>query len=177
MAEGWGFMTVNRPAELATSDASVQASLLHACREIEKTGYSCDAIALLYGNCPVRPAGLIDEAIEMLEKTGCDSVRSFAPVGKMHPNWMARVEGSVVKPYLPGSIHRRQDLEPLYFHDGGIVVVTRKALDLQLEKPGDPHAFFGVDRRAVMTEAAGVVEIDRPVDLFLAEAVLRSVGG
>jgi hypothetical protein len=37
----------------------------------------------------------------------------------------------------------------------------------------DPHAFFGVDRRAVRTEAGDTVEIDTLRDFYLAEAILR----
>ena len=37
----------------------------------------------------------------------------------------------------------------------------------------DPHAFFGIDRRAIQTEMGETVEIDHQRDLFWAEAVLR----
>ncbi len=199
LARSQGFTPVPRPPELATGDASVQAVLLHALRYIEQEhgrdrspsgllhaqngGFGetalpghgpFDAIALFYGNCPVRPPGVVDAAIALLETTGCDSVRSFAPTGKLHPNWMARIKGDVVEPYLPGSIHRRQDLEPLFFHDGAIVVVTRASLLRQLDHPQDPHAFFGIDRRAIPTQSGETVEIDQEVDLFLAEAILRA---
>jgi CMP-N-acetylneuraminic acid synthetase len=87
---------------------------------------------------------------------------------------MARLTGDRVEPYLPGSIHRRQDLEPLFFHDGAIVAVTRASLLRQLDHPEDPHAFFGVDRRAIPTKSGETVEIDQEMDLFLAEAILRA---
>jgi hypothetical protein len=41
------------------------------------------------------------------------------------------------------------------------------------ENPGDPHAFFGVDRRGIRTGIGETVEIDELRDLYLAEAVLR----
>ena len=178
LAKAQGFDLVPRPAELATGDASVQAVLLHALRHIERDHSSTfDAIVLLYGNCPVRPPGLTDAAINLLESTGCDSVRSFAPTGKLHPNWMARLHGDRVEPYLPGSIHRRQDLEPLFYHDGAIVAVTRASLLRQIAHPEDPHAFFGIDRRAIATQSGQTVEIDQEMDLFLAEAILRARSG
>ncbi len=178
LAGGCGFSLVSRPVELATGDASVQAVLLHAMQQIERAeSFPADAVVLLYGNCPVRPPGLVESAISVLEATGCDSVRSFAPVGKMHPNWMARLSGDRVEPYLPGSIHRRQDLEPLFFHDGAIVAVTRASLLRQLDHPADPHAFFGVDRRAIPVPAGTTVEIDQEMDLHLAEAILRARRG
>jgi hypothetical protein len=42
-----------------------------------------------------------------------------------------------------------------------------------LQFPADPHAFFGIDRRAVLTEMGETVEVDHQRDLYWAEAVLR----
>jgi len=171
--------TINRPADLATSDASVQATLLHAMHAVEaRSPFRADAIVVLYGNVPVRADGDIDRAIEMLESTGCDSVRSFCPVGKWHPAWMARLnERDCVSLLQPNSIHRRQDLEAVYLHDGGVIAVSRASLLRGEANPHDPHAFFGVDRRAIRTKTGDVVEIDQLRDLYWAEAVLRERGG
>ena len=169
--------TIARPAELCTSDASVQDTLLHALDSVEcRTGWRADAVVILYGNVPVRPAGVIDRCVDHLVSTGCCSVRTFAPVGKWHPGWMAALDGDVVRPHRPGSIHRRQDLEPLFLHDGGCVAMTRAALERGRDTPEDPHAMFGVDRRGVTVEAGDVVEVDCERDLYLAEAVLRAKG-
>jgi CMP-N,N'-diacetyllegionaminic acid synthase len=176
LARREGFTTIDRPAELATADAAVQAVLLHAVGVLDARVAPAQAVVLLYGNCPVRPPGVIDAAIELLERTGADSVRSFAPVGKLHPAWMARLEDDRVVPLQPGSIHRRQDLAPLYHHDGAVVAVTRASLLRQIDHPDDPHAFFGLDRRALRVSAGSTVEIDQELDLYLAEAVLRGRG-
>ena len=42
--------------------------------------------------------------------------------------------------------------------------------------PSDPHAFFGEDRRGIVTAPGETVEIDARRDLYLAEAVLRDRG-
>lgn len=176
LARAAGFETIQRPLELATSEAAVQAVLLHAMEQVEQGGaFKADAIVTLYGNVPLRPAGVIDRAVAMLFDTACDSVRSFVPVGKWHPNWMARLEDDRVKPLARGSIHRRQDLAPVFLHDGAVVACTRKSLLRGKKKPEDPHAFFGVDRRAVRTEPGQTVEVDQLTDLCLAEAILSRV--
>ncbi|MGH7177834.1 MAG: cytidylyltransferase domain-containing protein [Tepidisphaeraceae bacterium] len=167
-----GVSTLVRPAELATDEASVQDVLLHTLNEVESSGeFLFDSVALLYGNVPVRPAGLIDQALAMLEATGCDSVRSLTPVGKWHPAWMMRLEGTRIHPLETGSIHRRQDLPTLYLHDGGIVVASRAALVRAADSPDDPHAFFGHDCRGLVA-GGPVVEIDQRRDLLLAAAAL-----
>ncbi|MGD0542615.1 MAG: acylneuraminate cytidylyltransferase family protein [Tepidisphaeraceae bacterium] len=174
LARARGLQVIDRPAELASASASVQDAMLHAMETLEsEESFRADGLVVLYGNVPVREPGIIDRAVEMLRETGCDSVRSFCPVGKWHPAWMCRLEGNRVEPLVPGSIHRRQDLTPMYLHDGAVVAVSRKSMLRGRENRGDPHAFFGTDRRGIVTEAGHTVEIDQSRDLFLAEAILR----
>lgn len=179
LAREAGLQTVDRPDALATADASVQDVMLHAMGAVESgCDFRADALVVLYGNVPVRPAGAIDRAVRMLAETGCDSVRSFCPVGKWHPGWMARLEPcGAVRALHTGSIHRRQDLDPLVLHDGAVVAVSRGAMLRGRAHPDDPHAFFGVDRRGFAVETGGTVEIDHRRDLYWAEAVLRDYGG
>jgi CMP-N,N'-diacetyllegionaminic acid synthase len=169
-----GFAAIARPAALAMSDASVQDVLLHAMRAIEANrDVRFDAIVTLYGNCPLRGDGVIDRALDELLQSGCDSVRTFCPVGKWHPGWMSRLNDGKVEALQAGSIHRRQDLEPLFLHDGAVVAVTRASMLRGEATPYDPHAFFGVDRRGIETAMGETVEIDHLRDLYWAEAVLR----
>jgi len=169
-----GFEAIARPPHLATDDASVQDVLLHAMAAVERDGaFRADAVATLYGNVPVRRPRVIDAAIAVLRQTGADSVRSFCPVGKWHPRWMSRVAAQgVVEPLHPGSVHRRQDLERLFLHDGAVVVSSRTAMDAAAADRGDPHAFFGTDRRAVIGDPTDTVEVDTRRDLLLAVAIL-----
>ncbi len=171
-----GLETIRRPAELATADASVQDVMLHALDQVERCGdgFHADALVVMYGNVPIRPFGVIDEALALLEQTQCDSVRSFCPVGKWHPAWMSELRDDRVLPLLRGSIHRRQDLPPLFLHDGAVVAVSRASMLRGRRYPDDPHAFFGVDRRAVTTGSGETVEVDELKDLFLAEGILRA---
>jgi CMP-N,N'-diacetyllegionaminic acid synthase len=170
-----GFDAIDRPVDLATDSASVQDVLLHALdHEEQRLATRFDAVVTLYGNVAVRPVDLIDSAIGLLVATGCDSVRSFAPVGKFHPAWMSKIiEDQRVEALQPGSIHRRQDLEKLFHHDGGVVVSSRAIMDVAREHRDDPHAFFGSDRRGVIVEQGDVVEVDSRRDLMMAEAAVR----
>jgi CMP-N,N'-diacetyllegionaminic acid synthase len=175
LAAAENFQTIARPAHLATADASVQDVMLHALEQVDAhSDFKADALVVLYGNVPVRPAGAINRAIQMLRETGCDSVRSFCPVGKWHPAWMAQLADDRVVPLQQGSIHRRQDLTPLFLHDGGVVAVSRQSMLRGKTNPKDPHAFFGSDRRGFAVGAGQTVEIDELRDLYWAEAVLRS---
>lgn len=174
-----GVEVVARPADLAGDTATIDAAARHAVSEAAPRGESRDPIVLLYANVPVRPDGLIDRALDTLARTGADSVQSYARVGKHHPWWTARVDGAsgAVTPWegdvLNHGVFRRQDLPPAFVPDGGVIAVVREALMLEIPgvAPG-PHAFFGNDRRGVVTEEGGVVDIDTEIDALVAEAVL-----
>lgn len=169
-----GIPVVARPPELAADTARVDAAVRHAVAWYEASrGTVVDAVAILYGNIPVRADGIVDRCLEHLETTGCSSVRTVAPVTKQHPDWIHRLDGDHLIQFRPNSIHRRQDLEPLYYHDGSVIAVTRGSLFAAADS-ADPHAFFGPDRRAVLQQPEDTVDVDSLIDLYQAEAILRS---
>ncbi len=175
LARRAGITVIDRPAELATDTATVDAAARHAVTVWERRhGTTADAIVLLYANIPVRADDLIDRAIEQLTRTGADSVRSVAPVSKQHPDWLHRLDGDRMSQYRPNSIYRRQDLEELYYHDGAVAAVTRAALFGALATPNDHQAFLGRDRRGLLQRPQDAVDVDEPADLNVAEALLKA---
>lgn len=170
-----GIEIVERPPELANDTATVDAAARHAVEVWESRHGGCvDAVVLMYGNIPIRTEGLVDRSLEHLRRTGASSVRSVAPVGKHHPDWLHRLEDDRMVQFRANSIYRRQDLEPLYYHDGAAVAVTRRALCDALLTPDDKQSFLGPDRRALVQTPEDAVDVDEAIDLFLAEAVLRA---
>ena len=136
-------------------------------------------VVVLYASVPVRPSDLTARALHLLEASGCDSAQSFAKVGKHHPWWTAqaddqgRLSGWGGGP-LFNNCFRRQDLPPALVPDGGVMAMTRASLaGLPGAAPG-PHAFLGIDRRAVITGQGEVIDIDAPIDAVVAAAVLRA---
>ncbi len=180
VARSMGVETVERPESLADDDATVDDAARHA---FEALGSPDGPVVILYANVPVRPAGLIDRAIEMMGHTRADSVQSYAPVGKHHPWWTAKVDmmSGDVRPWegevLNRGVYRRQDLPAAYVPDGGVLVVTADALMRRVGAPDGPHAFFGNNRRGVLTGEGEVVDIDSRIDLLVADAVLRERSG
>lgn len=184
IARAMGAEVLERPAALATDGARVDDAARDAVKSLEVAGgRALDVpIVILYANVPVRPADLIDRALERLGESGCDSVQSYQGVGKNHPWWTARLskdgeveawEGEV----LNHGVFRRQDLPPAYVPDGGVIALTRAALMLEVEGVGGvkkgPHTFFGRDRRGVVNAEGSVVDIDSEIDVLVADAVLR----
>ncbi|MCK4872241.1 MAG: acylneuraminate cytidylyltransferase family protein [Phycisphaerales bacterium] len=168
-ARGAGVDVVQRPDDLASDSATVDSAVRHA---VETVNDPAPIVVILYANVPVRPHGLIDQAVGVLRDTGADSVQSYAPVGKYHPQWMVRLdERGSVTPYEESRVYRRQDLPPVHIPDGGVIAVRRESLFTVI--PGEPHAFLGCDRRGVMTGAGDVIDIDLPIDLIVASSVLE----
>lgn len=177
LARQMGVEVVDRPDDLASDTATVDDAVRHAV-----AGMARAPIVVLYANVPVRPAGLIDRAVDVLTSSGADSVQSYAPVGKHHPWWTCRVDAqsSHVTPWegdrLFHSTYRRQDLPNAFIPDGGVTVVTMESLFLKLSgAPAGPHAFLGREsnRRGVLTREGDVIDIDTPIDLVVADVLLR----
>lgn len=181
IAQSLGAEVVQRPENLASDSARVDDAARHA---VTALAWRDGPIVILYANVPVRPAGLIDRALAMLEEQGADSVQSYAPVGKYHPWWTARVDAAsgAVRPWegevLNHGVFRRQDLPPAHIPDGGVIAVTREALFCELGVAPGPHAFFGREerRRGVINPEGSVIDIDSHTDLLVADAVLRAAG-
>lgn len=163
---------VDRPEPLASDTAQIDAAVRHAVESWElRHRQRLDAIVILYANIPVRAAGAIDRCIEHLERTGATSVRTVAPIGKHHPDWLHRLSDDRMTQFRENGTYRRQDLEPLYYHDGAVIVVTRGAL-FDPATADNAQAFLGADRRAIIQSTADAVDVDEQIDLAVAEAIL-----
>ena len=109
----------------------------------------------------------------MLRETGADSVQSYYRVGKTHPFWMSRLDDhGHVSQFIENRIYRRQELPSLFMPDGGVIAVRRASLFTVRE--GEPHAFFGRDRRGIETREGEVIDVDTALDLAVAEAILSA---
>jgi len=178
VGRSYNIHSYKRPPERSTDTATVDDAARHGveCWEAEH-GRQCDYIALLYANVVLRPPDLTDRAITKLIETEADSVQTVYPVGKMHPLWMRKLSGpfqDVLELYQPNEIYRRQDLPPVYMLNSGVLAVTRH--NLFNVDPAHPHNFLGEDRRAIVTRADDVVDIDDELDLIIAEAIMKKRG-
>ncbi|MEZ6163706.1 MAG: acylneuraminate cytidylyltransferase family protein [Phycisphaerales bacterium] len=175
IAREHGCEAIERPVELAHDTATIDDAARHA---YEAVGSPDVPVVILYANVPVRPESLIDDAVRVLAETGCDSVQSYARVGKHHPWWTVRVgDDGQVRPWegevLYHNCFRRQDLPPAMVPDGGVIALTPAALMRRVGAPDGPHCFLGNDRRGVITAEGDVIDIDSRIDLLVADAVLR----
>ena len=83
-----------RPRDLAQDDTPHLPVIQHAVRWMaERAKYSCDAVMILQPTSPLRTADDIRSAIDLLERSGADSVVSASEVpAHVHPMRTLRVD-------------------------------------------------------------------------------------
>ncbi len=159
-----------RPAELAKDDTPTLPVLQDVVARLEAMGKSFDAIFTLQPTNPLRLVSDIDGAIDLLNRTGADSVIGFSDVGERHPARMKTIDpnGRVIEPPFAEQFEgqRRQDLPKYYLRDGSVYLTRRDVLMNQ-------NSIKGTDCRAWLIPKERALNIDEPFDLDLCEFLLQ----
>jgi CMP-N-acetylneuraminic acid synthetase len=168
----WGLETpFPRPAELARDDTPTIPVLQDVVRRLEAAGEWYDAVFTLQPTSPLRRPEDIDGAVELLERTGADSVISFVEVGDRHPARMKFIdgEGRVSDPPFAETFEGqpRQSLPKVYLREGSVYLTRRRVLM-------EGNSLKGKDCRAWIVPPERAWGIDTPFDLFVAEQILKS---
>lgn len=172
---GKNLILIKRPQRLATDKAPTLPVLQHALKKLERELNCCfDYLVLLQPNAPLHVAEDIDRAIEIMLKTGADSVVSVDFVPSYHPVKMktlakdGRLKQLVAS--MPERIFRRQDLSPCYIRNGGIYVATR---DLVITGNFALGFMCGPVTYPYVVPSERSLDIHSPYELVLAEMLLR----
>jgi len=163
-----------RPAELATDRAPSLPVVQHAVREMEeRTGQPYDVVVMLQPTTPLRRAADIDGGIELLIRTGADSVISVVDVGGVHPFRMKRIVGEnrLINYIDQGfeDMRPRQELPAVYIRSGALYIARRNVVMEQ-------NSLVGQDCRAYIMDEERAVNIDTPNELVLAEYLVGKLG-
>lgn len=161
-----------RPPELATDEARSLPVVQHAVEEMERrTGTRYDVIVMLQPTTPLRTAADIDAGVRLLLETGADSVCTVVDVEGHHPFRMKRMlgDGRLINYIDQGfeDMRPRQELPPVYIRAGALYI-NRRAVVME------QGTLVGRDCRGVVVPAARAVNIDTPLDLLVAEHLLRA---
>lgn len=159
-----------RPSEFA-QDTTVDLPVFqHALRWLgEQENYYPDVVVQLRPTSPIRPVGLVDQAVEtLLAHPEADSVRGVVPAGQ-NPHKMWRIEaGGQMQPLLtvdglaePYNAPR-QALPPVYWQTGHIDAIRPSAI-LEL------GSMSGQVILPLMIDPRFTVDIDNPSDWKRAE--------
>ncbi len=100
VARTWGAETpFLRPAEFAQDKTTDLPVFAHALEWLEKhEGYRPNVVVQLRPTSPIRPVGLVDDAVRiLLQHPDADSVRGIVPAGQ-NPHKMWRLPGGIDSP-------------------------------------------------------------------------------
>lgn len=168
-----------RPKELAEDSTPTLPVLQHAVSWLEeREKYAPEAVMLLQPVAPFRQARHIQEAVELFEKSGVDSVVSVVEIpGHFSPYWAVVEDGGGLAKLFTGDkiykrILRRQDFpKKTYAHNGAIYLFRTEFLF----HPETPN-LYGEKVRIYPMEEKYSVNIDSHEDWELAEMMSRKLG-
>lgn len=159
-----------RPAELARDDSPMLPVLQHAIGELERGGWSPEYVVLLQPTSPLRRASHVREAVDLLRRSGADSVVTVIEVPKhLSPDYVMRIDQGVLRPFLPEGerVTRRQDVRPAYSRDGTVYACRRDTLERFA-------SIYGERCLPLLIDARDSLSIDTPDDWAAAERILEA---
>jgi CMP-N,N'-diacetyllegionaminic acid synthase len=163
VATEWGAEVIRRPAEYATDQAPTEWALLHALELLKASGYRPEFVVTLEPTSPFRTAELIDRCVAFaMERPDADCVMTVTETRKCY----GRLADGRFEYLYPDQPRRRQDRTPLY-EESSTVYVTRTSV-LERDRSVLGHVRYGV----VVQNSREAIDINEPMDLLIAEAVL-----
>lgn len=158
-----------RPRELAQPGVVLARVLQHALLWLEEhEGYQADVVVLLEVTHPMRPAGLLDQVIEVLLTENLDSV--FVAREERHEFWTFNAQGSLER-VQPRDEVPREFLQPLYKEMGGMVTAVRAELVRAGKRLGDRIGLVP------LRDCASLIDLHDEDGLKLAQALLKEKRG
>ncbi|MEW6172099.1 MAG: acylneuraminate cytidylyltransferase family protein [Bacillota bacterium] len=155
-----------RPQELATDTAKVIDALHHTMLWLEGRGKKYDCVAILQPTSPLRGVEDIIGAMDLLVARGADAVVSVCET-EHHPWWSNTLpEDGCMEGFLRSDISvNRQELPKFYRLNGSIYMARWDFIRGR-------RTWFGPGTYAYVMPRRRSVDIDGPLDFFLAEALI-----
>jgi CMP-N-acetylneuraminic acid synthetase len=124
-------------------------------------------VVLLQPTSPLRQAGHIDAAVELLEQTGADSVVSVVEVPhQFNPVSVMRDDHGRLVPFLDGPAPLRRQDKPLVFARNGPAVLAVRAGVVAA------GSLYGQDCRPLIMASRDSLDIDTSADFDLLDFYL-----
>lgn len=156
-----------RPDELATDEARTIDVALHAISRFELDNSAYDLVMLLQPTSPLRKAGDIDGAIELLFFKNAQAVVSVCKT-EHHPFWSNTLpsDGCMSTFMRPDIKHKHRQQLPVFYRLNGAVYLANIAY---LKEHKD---FIGEDTYAYIMPGERSIDIDTELDFKFAEFLL-----
>lgn len=182
VAKNFDVQIINRPPELATSEAMVEDVFSHGYDYVKKKfSKDIEFIVILMCNAPMILPSTIDKGVEVLRKNDeIDSAVSVSEYNMFTPIRARKVKNDgLLHPFVPLDTFdfkidsNRQKADSVYFHDCGVSVVRPKCMDY-IDDGLLPQKWMGQKIYPLVQE--GVLDVDIEQEMPLAEFWLRKNG-
>ena len=167
-AEAAGAVGVRRPAAISGDLASSEEAWLHALDQLDGRVGPFGRIVALQATSPIREASDIDNALDAFEREKLDSLFSVCEV-EDYFNWRVGANGPEPINYDYHNRRMRQQIEKRYLENGSFYVLVPSLLREQKNRLGGRIGMHLMERHKMF-------QIDRPEDVKLCAAIMRSYG-
>lgn len=167
-AEAAGAVGVRRPDDISGDLASSESAWLHALDATEASMGRFERIVALQATSPIREPGDIENALATFDRDHLDSLLSVCEV-EDYFNWRIGASGPEPINYDYRNRRMRQQIEKRYLENGSFYVLIPSLLREQNNRLGGKIGFHVMERHKMF-------QIDRPEDVKLCAAIMRSYG-
>ncbi|MBR1130040.1 acylneuraminate cytidylyltransferase family protein [Bradyrhizobium iriomotense] len=167
-AEAAGAVGVRRPDDISGDLASSESAWLHALNAVDERMGRFERIVALQATSPIREPRDIEEALATFDREHLDSLLSVCEV-EDYFNWRIGQNGPEPINYDYRNRRMRQQIETRYLENGSFYVLIPSLLREQNNRLGGKIGFHVMERHKMF-------QIDRPEDVKLCGAIMRSYG-
>jgi CMP-N,N'-diacetyllegionaminic acid synthase len=167
-AEAAGAVGVRRPHNISGDAAPSEAAWLHALNELDDRHDAFERIVALQATSPIREPSDLDNALDLFEREKLDSLMSVCEV-EDYFNWRVTENGPEPINYDYHNRRMRQDIEKHYLENGSFYVFSPRLLREENNRLGGRIGMHVMERHKMF-------QIDRPEDIKLCAAIMRSYG-
>ena len=167
-AEAAGAVGVKRPDDISGDLASSESAWLHALNAIDERMGRFERIVALQATSPIREPDDIEKALATFDREQLDSLLSVCEV-EDYFNWRIGASGPEPINYDFRNRRMRQQIEKRYLENGSFYVLIPSLLREQNNRLGGKIGFHVMERHKMF-------QIDRPEDVKLCGAIMRSYG-
>lgn len=163
-----------RPPELASDTANTPDAIKHSLKWLQQNeGASYDWIIVLEPTAPARTTDIIDSAIELLTRTGADSVSAISAIPHHHCHEKALVlkDNSCITGIsgtpIPQMKHRRQGIDSTFGFNGLIWACKSMLLE------STPPSLWGKKNLGFVTDERFCIDLDTPWDWEIGQSQMQ----
>ncbi|MGY3234727.1 CMP-N,N'-diacetyllegionaminic acid synthase [Bradyrhizobium sp. USDA 4472] len=167
-AEAAGAVGVRRPDDISGDLASSESAWLNALDAIDGKMGRFERIVALQATSPIREPSDIEQALDTFDRDHLDSLLSVCEV-EDYFNWRIGQSGPEPINYDYRNRRMRQQIEKRYLENGSFYVLVPSLLREQSNRLGGKIGFHLMERHKMF-------QIDRPEDVKLCAAIMRSYG-